>query len=79
MKTRSIVYNSATVYAIVNDILSALELAMTPDMGHDGWTSDVTLSHIYERSLFTSRFHLHRNTKVSMVTPYECIWAPLQN
>ena len=54
----SIVNNGATVYAIVNDRLSALELAITPDMGHDGWASDVALSNIHERSLITRRFHL---------------------
>ena len=48
-----IVNNGATVYAIVNDRLSALELAITADMGHDGWASDVALSNIHERSLFT--------------------------
>ena len=55
--------------ATVNNHLSALELAITPDMGHDGWASVVTLSNIHERSLFTSRFHLYKNTKVSMETP----------
>ena len=55
--------------AIVNDRLSALELAITPIMGHDGWANDVTLSNSHERSLFTSRFHLYKNTKVSMETP----------
>ena len=59
----------STVYAIVNDRLSALELAITPDMGHDGWASDVALSTIHERSLITRRFHLYKNTKVSMETP----------
>ena len=49
----------ATIYAIVNDRLSALELVITPDMGHDGWASD----------LITRRFHLYKNTKVSMGTP----------
>ena len=58
--------NGATVYAIVNDRLSALEVAITPDMGHDGWATDVTLSKIHDRSLFTSLFHLYKNTKVSM-------------
>ena len=54
-----------------NDRLSALdlELAITPDMGHDGWANDVMLSNIHERSLFTSHFHLNKNTKVSMETP----------
>ena len=52
--------------AIVNDRLSALQLAIAPDMGHDGWANDVTLSNIHERYLFTSRFHLYENTKVSM-------------
>ena len=47
--------------AIVNDQLSALELAITLNMGHDGWANDVTLSNIHERSLFTSRFHLYKN------------------
>ena len=31
---------------IVNDRLSALELATTPDMGHDGWANDVTLGNV---------------------------------
>ena len=57
------------VYAIVNDRLSALELAITPDMGHDGWANDVTLSNILERSLFTLRFLLYKNSKVSIETP----------
>ena len=56
--------NGATVYKIVNDRLAAFELAITPDVGHDGWASDVTLSNIHERSLFTSRFHLYKNIKV---------------
>ena len=64
-----IVNNVATVYAIVNDHLSALELAITPDMGHDGLASDVALSNNHEHSLFTMRFHLYKNTKVSMETP----------
>ena len=55
--------------AIVNDQWSALELAITADMGHDGWANVVTLSNIHERSSFTSRFHLYKNTKVSMETP----------
>ena len=42
--------------AIVNDQLSALELAITPNMGH-GWASDVALSNIHERYLFTWLFH----------------------
>ena len=42
--------------AIVNNQLSALELAITPNMGH-GWASDVALSNIHERYLFTSLFH----------------------
>ena len=56
-----------TVYAIVNDRLSALdlELAITPDMGHDRWANDVTLSNIHERSFFTSHFYFCKNTKVS--------------
>ena len=33
--------------AIANDRLSALELAITPDMGHDGSANDVTLSNIH--------------------------------
>ena len=45
--------NGATVYAIVNDRLSVLELATTPDVGHDGWAKEVTLSYIHERFLFT--------------------------
>ena len=49
--------------AIVNDRLSALELALTSDMGHDGWANVVT------RSLSISRLHLYKNTKVSMETP----------
>ena len=61
--------NGATVYAIINDRLSPLELAITPDMGHDVWAKDITLRNIHERSLFTSRFHLYKNTKVSMETP----------
>ena len=76
---QTIVNNGASVYAIVRDLLTALELAITPDMGHDGWASDVTLSNIHERSLFTSHFHLYKNTKVSMETPKECIWDLLQN
>ena len=57
--------------AIVNDRLNALELAtcITPIMGHDAWATDVTLSNIHERFLFTSCFHLYKNTKVSMETP----------
>ena len=39
--------------AIVNDRLSVLELAITPDMGHYRWANDVTLSNIDDRSLFT--------------------------
>ena len=57
-----------SLYAIVNDRLSALELAITPDMGH-GWASDVALSNIHERSSLTSRFLLYKNTKVSIKTP----------
>ena len=57
-----------SLYAIVNDQLSALELAITPDMGH-GWASDVALSNIHERSSLTSRFLLYKNTKVSIKTP----------
>ena len=60
--------NGATIYAIINDRLSAFELAITRDMGHDGWANDVTLSNIHERSLFTLRFHLYKDTKVSMGT-----------
>ena len=54
--------------AIVNDRLSALELAIIVDIGQDGWPVVVTLSNIHERSLFTSLFHLYKNTKVSMET-----------
>ena len=61
--------NCINCSAIVNDRLGALELAITPDMGHDGWANVVTLSNIHERSLSTSRFHLYKNTKVSMETP----------
>ena len=56
-----------SLYAIVNDQLSALELAITPNMGH-GWASDVALSNIHERSSLTSRFLLYKNTKVSIKT-----------
>ena len=49
IRAQSIVYNGATVYAIVNDRLNTLELAITLDMGHDGWASDVALSNIHER------------------------------
>ena len=76
---QSIVNNGATIYAIVNDRLSVLELAITPDMGHDGWANDVTLSNIHERSLFTSRFHLYKKTKGSMETQQERISDLLQN
>ena len=31
-------------------------IAITPNMGH-GWASDVALSSIHERYLFTSLFH----------------------
>ena len=55
--------NGATVYAIVNDHLSALELAIAPNMGHDGWVNVVTLSNTHERSLFTSRFHIYIRTQ----------------
>ena len=48
--------------AIVNDQLSALELAITPDMGH-GWASDVAHSNIHERYLLTLLFNLYKNTK----------------
>ena len=51
--------------AIVDDHLSALELAITPDMGH-GWASDIAHSNIHERYLFTLLFNLYKNTKVSM-------------
>ena len=68
-KQRTLVNNCIDCSAIVNDRLSALELAITPDMGHDGWANDVTLSNIHERSLFTSCFHLYTNTKVNMETP----------
>ena len=73
------IYLNATVYAIVNDRLSPSEVAIIPDMGHDGWVNDVTLSNIHQRSLFTSRFHLYKNTKESMETPLECISDLLQN
>ena len=56
--------NGATGYAIVNDRLSALELAITLGMGHDGWVNVVTLSNIHDSSLFTSHFHLFKNTEV---------------
>ena len=49
-------FHDATVYAIVNDRLSSLEIDITPDIGNDGWANDVTLSNIHARSLFTSRF-----------------------
>ena len=49
-----------------------LELAITLDMGHDGWANDITLSNIHECSLITRPFHLNKNTKVSMETPLEC-------
>ena len=54
--------------SIVNDRLSALELAITPDMCH-GWASDVALSNIHECSSLTSRFLLYKNTKFSIKTP----------
>ena len=38
---------------IVKDQSSAFELAITPDMGHDGWANVVTLSNIHECSLLT--------------------------
>ena len=63
--------NGATVDAIVNNRLSALELATTPDVGNDGWANEVTLSYIHERSLFRSRFHLYKKTKESMETSYK--------
>ena len=47
-------------------LTSALELAITPDMGH-GWVSDVAHSNIHERYLFTLLFDLYKNSKVSMV------------
>ena len=65
----SIVNNCIDCNAIVNDQLSALQLAITPDVGHDGWANVVTISYIHERSLFTSHFHLYKNTKVSMEIP----------
>ena len=52
--------------AIVNDRMSALEPAITRVMGHDGWANDVMLSNVHEHSLFTSRFHLYKNTKVTL-------------
>ena len=57
-----------TLYAIVNDRLSVLELAKTLDMGHR-WASDVTLSNIHERYSLTSPFLLYKNKKVSIKTP----------
>ena len=63
-RTQSIVNNCIDCSTIVNDQLSAS--AITPDMGHDGWANVVTLSNIHERSSFTSRFHLYKNTKVCM-------------
>ena len=57
-----------SLYAIVNDRLSALELAITPDMGH-GWASDVALSNIQKHSSLTSHFLLYKNTKDSIKTP----------
>ena len=65
----SIVNNCIDCSAIVNDRLGALELAITPDMGHDEWANDVTLSNIHKRFLFTSYFDLYKNTKISMETP----------
>ena len=61
--------------AIVYDQLSALELVVTPDMGHEEWANVVTPSNIHERffCLFTSHFPLYKNTKVIMETPHECI------
>ena len=67
--SNSFVSNSIDCSAIVDDRLIVLELAITPDMGHDGWANDVTLSNIYGRSMFTLHFHLYKNTKVSMETP----------
>ena len=66
--------NATSLYcsAIVNDQLSALELAITPDMGH-GWASDAAHSNIHERYLFTLLFNLYKKTKVSMDSPLECI------
>ena len=64
-----ILVNEIDCSAIVNDRLSALELALTPDMGHDGWANVVTLSNIHGCSLFTSHFHLYKNTNASMETP----------
>ena len=56
------------LHFLVNDRLSALELAITPDMGH-GWASDVALSNIHERYSLISRFLLYKNKKVSIKTP----------
>ena len=67
--TQSIANNCIVCSAIVNDRLCTFGLAITPDMGHDGWATDVTLSNIHERSLFTSRSHLYENIKVSTETP----------
>ena len=60
ISTQSIVNNCIDRSAIVNDQLSVLELAITPDMGHDGWANDVTLRNIHEHSFFTSLFHLYK-------------------
>ena len=57
-----------SLYAIVIDRLSAVKLAITPDMGH-GWASDVALSNIHERYSLTLRFLLYKNKKVSIKTP----------
>ena len=54
--------------AIVDERLSALELAIAPDIGHGGWANDVTQSSNHELFLFTSSFHLYKNTKVNMET-----------
>ena len=44
---KSFVNNCIDCSAIVNDRLSALELVITADMGHDGWASDIALSNIH--------------------------------
>ena len=51
MKTR---FKHCLYRAIVNNRLSALVLALTPNIGHYSWANDVTLSNIHKRSLFLS-------------------------
>ena len=61
--------SAMALQAIIMLLLTiALELAITPDMGH-GWVSDVALSNIHECSSLTSRFLLYKNTKFSIKTP----------